>query len=99
MPEDEKSSIFEVLLRAVAQRALGFLNRYVDRAVKRALRMAGLYMAGLVIALIGIIFLATGIVKWLAMVIPSWLAWTIVGIVLLLWGMVLTLATFAASKS
>ncbi len=99
MPEDEKSSIFEVLLRAVAQRALGFLNRYVDRAVKRALRMAGLYMAGLVIALIGIIFLATGIVKWLAMMIPSWLAWTIVGIVLLLWGMVLTLATFAASKS
>jgi uncharacterized protein YacL len=99
MPEDEKSSIFEVLLRAVAQRALGFLNRYVDRAVKRALRMAGLYMAGLVIALIGIIFLATGIVKWLAMIIPSWLAWTIVGIVLLLWGMVLTLATFAASKS
>ena len=99
MPEDEKSSIFEVLLRAVAQRALGFLNRYVDRAVKRALRMAGLYMAGLVIALIGIIFLATGIVKWLAMIIPSWLAWTIVGIVLLLWGMVLTLASFAASKS
>ena len=98
MPEDEKSSIFEVLLRAVAQRALGFLNRYVDRAVKRALRMAGLYMAGLVFALVGVIFLATGIVKWLAMMIPSWLAWTIVGIVLLLWGMVLTLATFVASK-
>jgi len=99
MPEDEKPSIIEALVRAIAQRALGFLNRYVDRAVKRALRMAGLYMAGLVIALIGIVFLATGIVKWLAMIIPSWLAWTIVGIVLLLWGMVLTLATFAASKS
>lgn len=99
MPEDEKPSIIEALVRAIAQRALGFLNRYVDRAVKRALRMAGLYMAGLVIALIGVIFLATGVVKWLAMIIPSWLAWTIVGIVLLLWGMVLTLATFAASKS
>jgi uncharacterized membrane protein YidH (DUF202 family) len=98
MPEDEKPSIIEALVRAIAQRALGFLNRYVDRAVKRALRMAGLYMTGLVIALIGIIFLATGIVKWLAMIIPSWLAWTIVGIVLLLWGTVLTLATFVASK-
>ena len=98
MPEDEKSSIFEVLLRAVAQRALGFLNRYVDRAVKRALRMAGLYMAGLVIALVGVVFLATGVVKWLAMIVPSWLAWIIVGIVLLLWGTVLTLATFVASK-
>ena len=60
--------------------------------------MAGLYMAGLVIALVGVIFLATGVVKWLAMMIPSWLAWTIVGIVLLLWGTVLTLATFVTSK-
>jgi len=98
MPEDEKPSIIEALVRAIAQRALGFLNRYVDRAVKRALRMAGLYMAGLVIALVGVVFLATGVVKWLAMIVPSWLAWTIVGIVLLLWGTVLTLATFVASK-
>jgi hypothetical protein len=98
MPEDEKPSIIEALVRAIAQRALGFLNRYVDRAVKRALRMAGLYMAGLVIALVGVIFLATGVVKWLAMLVPSWLAWIIVGIVLLLWGTVLTLATFVASK-
>jgi hypothetical protein len=98
MPEDERPSIIEALVRAIAQRALGFLNRYVDRAVKRALRMAGLYMAGLVIALVGVIFLATGVVKWLAMLVPSWLAWIIVGIVLLLWGTVLTLATFVASK-
>lgn len=98
MPEDERPSIIEALVRAIAQRALGFLNRYVDRTVKRALRMAGLYMAGLVIALVGVIFLATGVVKWLAMLVPSWLAWTIVGIVLLLWGTVLTLATFVASK-
>ena len=98
MPEDERPSIIEALVRAIAQRALGFLNQYVDRAVKRALRMAGLYMAGLVIALVGVIFLATGVVKWLAMLVPSWLAWIIVGIVLLLWGTVLTLATFVASK-
>lgn len=98
MPEDERPSIIEALVRAIAQRALSFLNRYVDRAVKRALRMAGLYMAGLVIALVGVIFLATGVVKWLAMLVPSWLAWIIVGIVLLLWGTVLTLATFVASK-
>jgi hypothetical protein len=98
MPEDERPSIIEALVRAIAQRALGFLNRYVDRVVKRALRMAGLYMAGLVIALVGVIFLATGVVKWLAMLVPSWLAWIIVGIVLLLWGTVLTLATFVASK-
>ncbi len=98
MPEDERPSIIEALVRAIAHRALGFLNRYVDRAVKRALRMAGLYVAGLVIALVGVIFLATGVVKWLAMLVPSWLAWIIVGIVLLLWGTVLTLATFVASK-
>ena len=100
MPEDEKPSIAEVLIQAVARRALGFLNRYVERAVRRAIRMAGIYVLGLVIALVGVLFLATGIAKWLETMFQSWQAWAIVGIVLLLWGgTVLATASFFASKN
>lgn len=99
MPESEKRSLVETLARVVAQRALGGLSRYVERLFGRFLRLAGLYMAGLVVALIGLVFLAAGAVKWLAMIIPNWLAWLIVGVVLLLMGVVLTLATFLASRS
>ena len=99
MPENEKPSLLEALVRAVAERALGGLNRYFERIVKRILRAAGLYIAGLVVALTGLVFLAIGVVKWLALIVPSWLAWLIVGLVMFLLGVVLALATFVGSRS
>ena len=78
---------------------MGTVTKYVERVVRRVLRLAGLYIAGLLIAIIGLIFLAIGVVKWLAMIVPSWLAWLIVGIIMLLLGVVFVLAAFLASKS
>lgn len=99
MPESERRSLLESLIRGMAERAMGVFNRYAERALKRLLRLAGLYLAGLVTALAGVVFLAIGSVKWLAMMIPSWLAWLIVGLILLLLGVVLGLAAFLASRS
>jgi len=99
MPEREKPSLLEALVRAIIDRALGGLNRYVERIMKRILRAAGLYIAGLVVSLAGLIFLAVGVVKWLATIVPTWLAWLIVGLVMFLLGAVLTLATLVASRS
>jgi uncharacterized protein involved in cysteine biosynthesis len=78
---------------------LGTVTKYIERVVRRVLRLAGLYVAGLLIAIIGLIFLAIGVVKWLATIVPSWLAWLIVGIIMLLLGVVFVLAAFLASKS
>jgi len=78
---------------------MGTVTKYVERVVRRVLRLAGLYIAGLLIAIIGLIFLAIGVVKWLALIVPSWLAWLMVGIVMLLLGVVFVLAAFLASKS
>jgi len=99
MSETSKSSLLETMVRAVAQRAMGTVTKYVERVVRRVLRLAGLYIAGLLIAIIGSIFLAIGVVKWLATIVPSWLAWLIVGIIMLLLGVVFVLAAFLASKS
>jgi uncharacterized protein involved in cysteine biosynthesis len=78
---------------------MGTVTKYIERVVRRVLRLAGLYVAGLLIAIIGLIFLAIGVVKWLATIVPSWLAWLIVGIIMLLLGVVFVLAAFLASKS
>ena len=78
---------------------MGTVTKYIERIVRRVLRLAGLYAAGLLIAIIGLIFLAIGVVKWLAMIVPSWLAWLIVGIIMLLLGVVFVLAAFLASKN
>jgi uncharacterized protein involved in cysteine biosynthesis len=99
MSETSKSPLLETIVRAVAQRAMGTVTKYIERVVRRVLRLAGLYVAGLLIAIIGFIFLAIGVVKWLATIVPSWLAWLIVGIIMLLLGVVFVLAAFLASKS
>jgi hypothetical protein len=99
MSETSKSSLLETIVRTVAQRTMGTVTKYVERVVRRVLRLAGLYIAGLLIAIIGLIFLAIGVVKWLALIVPSWLAWLMVGIVMLLLGVVFVLAAFLASKS
>jgi uncharacterized protein involved in cysteine biosynthesis len=99
MSETSKSSLLETIVRTVAQRTMGTVTKYIERVVRRVLRLAGLYVAGLLIAIIGLIFLAIGVVKWLATIVPSWLAWLIVGIIMLLLGVVFVLAAFLASKS
>jgi len=99
MPEHEKPSLIETLIRGITERALGGLNRYIERIVKKLLRLAGLYIAGIVVILLGVAFLAVGVVKWLTLIIPNWLAWTFVGIILFLFGLVLALAAFLASRS
>jgi len=98
LPEKDKESLVETLARAIIQRTFGGLSRYAERFFKRVLRLAGLFVAGVVVALIGVAFLAVGVVKWLTALVPSWLAWLIVGIILLLLGIVLTLATFVVSR-
>ena len=100
MSEDnKKSSLVETLVRAVAQRTMGVVTKYIERVVRRIVRLAGLCAAGILIAIIGLVFFAIGVVKWLAMIVPSWLAWLMVGIVMLLLGVVFVLAAFLASKS
>ena len=99
MSEDNKLSLVETIVRAFGQRIMGTVAKYAERAVKRALRLAGLYATGILVAIIGVVFGAIGVVKWLAMVVPSWLAWLIVGIVMLLVGVVIVLAASLASRN
>ncbi len=99
MPEDEKPSLLEALTRSLIQRVLGGLGRYAEQLLRRLLRLVGLYLAGFMLAVVGLVFLALGVVRWLTLLIPSWLAWLIVGIVLFLLGVVLTMAAYIASRS
>jgi hypothetical protein len=56
-------------------------------------------LAGVTIAVLGIAFLAVGAVKWFSILMPNWLAWSIVGFILLLIGVVLGLAALIGSRS
>ena len=99
MSEDEKASWLQNVLRLIARRILGNAAQMAERYVKRAIRMLAMSLMGVVIAVLGVAFFAIGAVKWFSLVIPSWQAWTIVGVILLLVGGVLAGATLVGSRS
>jgi len=99
LPEEDKPSLVERLLQTVLRQAVGGLMKSVERFLKRMLRMVVMALAGVTLAVLGVAFLAVGAVKWFSMLMPGWLAWVIVGIILLLLGLVLALATVIGSRS
>lgn len=98
MPEQEKSTLIERLILLVVRQTFGGIAKSAERFVKRALRWASLALAGVVIAILGIAFLAVGAVKGFALLMPSWLAWLFVGMILLVIGLLLTLTTLNRSR-
>lgn len=99
MPEKETSNLFERLARLILREALGGIAKPVERLAKRVARAVGLILAGVVISVLGIAFLAVGAVRWLAILMPAWLAWVVVGIILFLVGVTVTAVTFSSGRS
>lgn len=95
---EKKSTIIERLARLFLKEALGGLAKPAERLAKRVARGIGLILAGIVIAILGVAFVAVGAVKWLALLMPSWLAWLLVGIILLLLGITVTSVTYSSSR-
>jgi len=99
LPERDKSTFLERVIQLVLGRILAGVTKSAERFVKRALRMVVMALMGVTIAVLGIAFLAVGAVKWFSILMPNWLAWSIVGIIMLLLGAVLVLATLISSRS
>jgi len=68
---------------------MGPLFDSVDQYFKKLARTIALILGGVAIAILGVIIVTVGMIKWLSQIIPSWLSWVVVGIVLLLLGIVL----------
>jgi len=92
LSDDEKSFV-EKIFQEILRRTLGKLSESIERSIKRAIRLAAMAFGGIIIALLGLTFLTVGIIKWLTLLMPNWLAWILVGIIILLAGISLTLAS------
>ena len=98
MSEPAKPTLAERLVKLILGEVFSGITKPAERFVKRLARSVGLILAGIVIALIGVAFVSVGAVKWLSALMPAWLAWTIVGIMLLLIGITVTMTTFASGR-
>jgi len=90
---DDDKSFVEKIFQEIVRRTLGKLSESIERSIKRAIRLAAMAFAGIIVALLGLTFLTVGLIKWLTLLMPNWLAWMLVGIIILLAGVSLTLAS------
>ena len=99
MPDSERYSWLDNILRLILRQTVGNVTKIVQRVLKRAVRLVAMALTGVIIAVLGVAFFAVGAVKWFSLVIPSWQAWTIVGVILLLVGAALAGATLIGSRA
>ena len=89
---EAKPAFWEKLLRIVLRKTVDNFVDSFDHYSKKFMRAAAMILAGIAIAMLGIAVIAVGVAKWLALFVSSWLAWTIVGVLLLLIGAALVAA-------
>jgi len=94
MPEQDKRSFMERLLQGIFQQTFANVKKAARNFVRHIIRVIALALAGAAIAVLGTAFIAVGVVKGLTVsaLMPNWLAWLVVGIVLFLVGVTLTFA-------
>ncbi|HUO43041.1 MAG TPA: phage holin family protein [Methylomirabilota bacterium] len=87
--EEEKPAFWEKLLNVVLRKTVDNFVDSFDHYSKKFVRSAALILGGIAIAMLGIAAIAVGVAKGLTLFLPAWLAWVIVGVLLMLIGTVL----------
>ena len=89
MSEREKSTFLDRFIQSILRRTMYSIVESAERYTKRLARTFAMILGGIAIAMLGVASIAVGIVKWFALFMPSWLAWLVMGIFLVLIGVVL----------
>jgi len=98
LSEPQRSELAKRVVKFVLREAFGGAAKPVQDFVKGLARAVGLILAGVVISVIGLGFVAVGAVRWLSALMPSWLSWVIIGIILMLIGVSVTMTTVASRR-
>jgi type IV secretory pathway VirB2 component (pilin) len=89
LSEREKSTFLDRFIQSILRRTMDSIVESAQRYTKRLLRTFAMILGGIAIGLLGVAVITVGIVKWFALFMPSWLAWLVMGIFLVLIGAVL----------
>jgi len=87
--------IYSTIL-AEAQEAVG---GYVKDKIKQVLKMIAVAVTATVLLAAGVIFVCVGLIRYLSLIVPSWLAWIFVGVIVAMIGLLLLLVSLLSLKT
>ncbi len=93
MTQDAKSTVIRRAIQELIRRVLDSLSGAIGQPLRHAMRKVAFLFGGILVALLGLTLLTIGVIKGLALFMPSWLSWILVGVIILLAGLVLALAS------
>ncbi len=99
MPKDVIDAILKKIYSSILGQAQDAVGGYVKDKIKQVLRAIAVAVTGIVLLAAGIIFFCVGLIGYLSPIIPSWLAWTVVGIIVAMVGLVLLLVSLLSLKT
>lgn len=82
-------SILQKLLRGFAEAFYQAIVDAINEVIRNFLKRLALALFGTSLAAFGILFLCFGFVKLLGLLLQEWLAWIVVGLLTILFGLVM----------
>ena len=99
MSKDFLNAILKKISSTILAEAQEAIGGYVKDKIKRVLKTIAVAVTGIVLLVAGVIFVCVGLIRYLGSIVPSWLAWTIVGIIVAMIGLILLLVSLLSVKT
>jgi len=91
------------ILKKISSTILGEVQEavggYVKDKIKRVLKTIAVSVTAVVFLAAGFIFVCVGLIRYLSLIVPSWLAWIFVGIIVAMIGLSLLLVSLLSLKT
>lgn len=99
MSKDFLNAILKKISSTVLSEAREAVGGYVKEKIKQVLKTIAVAVAAIVFLSTGVIFVCVGLIRYLSLIVPSWLAWIFVGIIVAMIGLLLILVSLPSLKT
>jgi len=99
LPKDFLDAILKKIFSTILVRVQEAVGGYVKGKIKQVLKTIAVAVIAIVFLATGVIFVCIGLIRYLSLIVASWLAWTIVGIIVAMIGLLLLLVSLLSLKT
>jgi len=99
LSKDFLNAILKKISSTVLSEAREAVGGYVKGKIKQVLKTIAVALAAIVFLSTGVIFICFGLIRYLSLIVPSWLAWIFMGIIVAMIGLLLLLVSLPSLKT
>ena len=99
MSKDFLNAILKKISSTILSEAQEAVGGYVKDKIKQVLKTIAVAVTAIVFLATGVIFICVGLIRYLSLIVPSWLAWIFIGIIVAMIGLLLLLVSLLYVKT